>query len=223
MTVNLYSTRNVVICLCRTALTSDNAMWHLRAILWTAAVAQTSLNPSNHVANSRAVEWGCSYLLDKGQQTAQAHKKTRVASHMVNRKASCGAHRILIKNWIKGKGQGQSSATIPHKMTWLDCNISPQLRLWRVWTHVMPCTHKTTTLKSTAVFPLVLHDLEVACTADWREKFGWEEVRLISIRWGAMSTKRRIKCFLGRLQKQQWTQQPRWSTSLTSSLSCCAF
>lgn len=55
MTFNLYNTHSiVVIWLCRAALTSDNTMWHLRVISWTAAVAQTPLNPSNHVANSRA-------------------------------------------------------------------------------------------------------------------------------------------------------------------------
>lgn len=76
MTFNLHNTHTiVVIWLCRAALTSDNTMWHLRVISWTAAVAQTSLNPSNHVANSRAGGWGCSSLLDKWQQTAEAHIK----------------------------------------------------------------------------------------------------------------------------------------------------
>lgn len=105
VTFNLCNTHTIVVFwLCRAALTSDNTMWHLRVILWTAAVAQASLNPSNHVANSRA--GGCESSFFSGQMTRNCRSTHNrcVASHMVNRTASCGAHWMLIKNRVSRKG-----------------------------------------------------------------------------------------------------------------------
>lgn len=78
LTFNLFNSHTVaVVWRCRAAFVPDNTKWHLGAILWTAAVVQTSLSPSNHTANSGAGGWGCSFMLDKWGQTTERHKTDR--------------------------------------------------------------------------------------------------------------------------------------------------